>query len=256
MKSNKYYKDNFYKSRDLNTKESASQILQLLFNYFKPKSMVDFGCGVGTWIKTGQELGVQEILGLEGNWLDKKHLVIPENSFQHKDLTASFNLDKEYDLAISLEVAEHIDEKHSTNFINNLTSASKIILFSAAIPGQRGAGHVNEQWPEYWIEKFKSKGYIALDLIRPYIWDNKDIRSWYKQNSLVFIDKNKLDELPELLRFIDEKKKFWSIVHPDTFKRQIEISHPRFSTLTKILESIPEVSYNTLKNLAKKALKR
>ncbi|MBN7817512.1 methyltransferase domain-containing protein [Algoriphagus pacificus] len=256
MKSNKYYKDNFYKSRDSNTKESASQILQLLFNYFKPKSMVDFGCGVGTWVKIGQELGVQEILGLEGNWLDKSHLVIPESSFQHKDLTTSFILNKEYDLAISLEVAEHINEKYSTNFINNLTSASKIILFSAAIPGQRGAGHVNEQWPEYWIEKFKSKGYVALDLIRPYIWDNNDIKSWYKQNTLVFIDKNKLEELPVLLKFIDEKKKMWAIVHPDTFKRQIDISHPRFSTLPKVLGSIPRLSFNAIKNLAKKALNR
>ena len=218
--------------------------------------MVDFGCGVGTWIKTGHELGVSEILGLEGDWLDKKHLVIPEDSFSHKDLTTSFNLNKQFDLAISLEVAEHIDEKYSNTFIDNLTSASKIILFSAAIPGQRGAGHVNEQWPEYWIEKFKAKDYVPLDIIRPYIWDDVNIKGWYKQNTLVFIHKNKLNEIPLLLQFIDEKKTMWSIVHPDAFKRQIEISHPKYSNLAHVMGSIPIVTYNAIKNFSKRVLKR
>lgn len=255
MTSKKLYNDSFYKSRDSNTKDSANQILNLLFTHYQPNSMVDFGCGVGTWLKTGKELGVSEILGLEGNWLDVKHLVIPEKNFLHKNLTSIIDLTKKYDLAISLEVAEHIEENFSNIFINNLTQASEIILFSAAVPGQRGSGHVNEQWPEYWIEKFKSKGYLPLDLIRPYIWQDSTIRSWYKQNTLLFIHKNKLTDFPKLTPFLDEKRTMWSIIHPDTFLRQIEISHPKYSSFTKVLTSLPAVALNSFKAVIKKTLK-
>tara|TARA_R110000850_G_scaffold149046_2_gene271532 strand:+ start:398 stop:1054 length:657 start_codon:yes stop_codon:yes gene_type:complete len=217
--------------------------------------MVDFGCGVGTWLKTGKELGVNEILGLEGNWLDVKHLVIPEINFIHKNLTSNINLAKRFDLAISLEVAEHIEEKFSDIFIDNLTQASEIILFSAAVPGQRGSGHVNEQWPEYWIEKFKSRGFLPLDVIRPYVWKDSTIKSWYKQNTLLFIHTNRLDELPQLTPFIDEKRTMWSVIHPDTFLRQIEISHPKYSNLSKVLRSLPIVILNSVKSAIKKTLK-
>jgi hypothetical protein len=256
MSSKKIYNETFYKSRDLNTKDSALQVLNQLFTYMKPQSMVDFGCGVGTWVKTGQELGVEEILGLEGDWLDLKHLVIPEENFIHKNLTSSIDLNKKFDLAITLEVAEHIEAKFSDIFVTNLTKASEVILFSAAIPGQRGSGHVNEQWPEYWIEKFKSKDYIPLDAIRPFIWHNKKIKSWYKQNTILFIHKARLSDFPLLGPFQNDQKTVWSIVHPDTFARQIEISHPKFASLTAVLSSLPIVTLNSIKKLAKNLLKK
>lgn len=255
MSSRKLYKEKFYSSRDSQTKESALIVLRLLFSYVQPQSMVDFGCGVGTWVKTGQELGVSEILGLEGNWLDLKQLVIPEKNFQYQDLASKFDLGKQFDLAISLEVAEHIEEKFSNNFIDNLTQASEIILFSAAIPGQRGSGHVNEQWPDYWIEKFKSRGYIPLDVIRPNIWNEVKVKSWYKQNSILFIRKEKLLEIPKLNKLDEENKSNWSLVHPDTFKRQIEISHPKYSSLSQILTSLPSVTINSLKSIGKNIIR-
>ena len=255
MTSEKLYNNSFYKSRDSNTKDSANKILNLLFTYYQPSSMVDFGCGVGTWLKTGEELGVSEILGLEGNWLDVNHLVIREKNFLHKNLTSIIDLPKKYDLAISLEVAEHIEENFSNIFIDNLTQASEIILFSAAIPGQRGSGHVNEQWPEYWIEKFKTKGYLPVDLIRPYIWQDSTVKSWYKQNTLLFIHQNKLTDFPQLAPFLDEKRTMWSIVHPNTFLRQIEISHPKYSGFKKVLTSLPIAAFNSFKSLIKKTLK-
>lgn len=254
MKSNKLYQDNFYKSRNSDTESSAFEILSFLFSYFKPFSMVDFGCGVGTWLNTAKKLGVNEILGIEGVWLNTKHLVIPKDAFLNHNLTSKITLSKKFDLAVSLEVAEHIEEQYSNIFVENLTDASDIILFSAAIPGQRGSGHVNEQWPEYWIEKFKNNGYLPIDLIRPKIWLNEEIKTWYKQNTVLFVKEKRFNELPELQLIYDPLKTNWSIVHPNTFLRQIEVSHPRYSSLTNILKSIPEVLIKTIRNQVKKML--
>lgn len=251
MSLNKLYNDNFYTNRNSDTERSAHIILSLLFNYYKLNSMVDFGCGVGTWLNVGKELGVKEILGIEGSWLNINHLVIPKDSFIHKDLSQKINLSKKFDLAISLEVAEHLEEQFASVFIENLTESSSVILFSAAIPGQRGSGHVNEQWPEYWINKFYKKGYLPIDLIRPKIWHNEEVKAWYKQNTLLFVKREELDKLPEIQKFFDPLKSNWSVVHPRTFLRQIEISHPRYSTLRSLISSIPEVLIKSLKNKLK-----
>lgn len=255
MKSQNIYKTNFYKTRNAETEKSAEIVLDELFRFFQPNSMVDFGCGVGTWLKKGKEKGVKEILGIEGDWLDKSHLVIKEDSFQYKNLTTQIRLSKRYDLAISLEVAEHIEEKFASLFIENLTQASDVILFSAAIPGQRGSGHVNEQWPEYWINKFEANDYLPFDIIRPAVWLNPDVKTWYKQNTFVLVKKSKLPEISSLITTRGFGKSPFSIVHPDTFKRQIEISHPKYSNLSELLKSIPSVFAKELKTMIKKIIR-
>ncbi|WP_051287250.1 methyltransferase domain-containing protein [Algoriphagus mannitolivorans] len=255
MEGKKIYRRNFYTYRNRETEYSAKMVLDVLFSYYHPFSMVDFGCGVGTWLKVGQEKGVHKVLGLEGEWLNKEHLVIDPNDFMYANLQSKINLPDTFDLGISLEVAEHIEEKYADIFIENLVNSSQVILFSAAIPGQRGSGHVNEQWPEYWISKFKCHDFIPIDLIRPRIWDNEKIKTWYKQNIILFCHKDKLKDLPELNSLVATDKKNWSIVHPSTFKRQIEISHPKYSRLSDLITSIPKVFFNSIKSTAKKLLR-
>lgn len=252
MNSQRLYSEQFYKSRNSDTQKSAELILEYLFKFLQPNSMVDFGCGVGTWLNVGKELGVKEILGIEGYWLNIKHLVIPEDSFIHKDLSQKIDLFRKFDLAISLEVAEHLEEQYASIFIENLTETSDVVLFSAAIPGQRGSGHVNEQWPEYWINKFKERDYLPIDVIRPEIWRNEEIKTWYRQNTILFVKREELEKLPVLQKFFDPLKSNWALVHPSTFMRQIEISHPRYSTLRSILISFPEVILKTMKKKIKK----
>jgi cyclopropane fatty-acyl-phospholipid synthase-like methyltransferase len=129
---NSTYDSAFYESRHIETKKSAQHLLNHLFNLYKPNSVVDFGCGVGTWVKVCKELGVNNVKGLEGPWLDINHLVINKDEFEHADLTKPLSLSKKYDLAITLEVAEHIKENKAECFLDNLTDASDVILFSAA----------------------------------------------------------------------------------------------------------------------------
>lgn len=165
---------------------SPSIILPILFQVFKPDSVLDVGTGLGTWLKVCKDLGVREILGIDGEYVDMSKVVIPHEHFLHKDLIQLTHLDKSYDLTICLEVAEHLPESHAQNFVKFLASTSDTILFSAAIPFQGGQGHINEKPLSYWIEMFQAHGYKLYDFIRPQIWDDNRVQWWYKQNIVVF----------------------------------------------------------------------
>lgn len=158
-------------------------------------SAVDFGCGVGTWLAGLQNFGVSEIKGFDGNWVNRDLLVIPQDCFEEVDFDKEVKLNKKYDLAVSIEVAEHLLEKSAKSFIKTLTNASDIILFSAAIPGQGGDNHVNEQWPEYWNKLFNENGFIAVDCLRKRLWDKEDILEFHSQNIMFFVRNSKQAEI-------------------------------------------------------------
>jgi hypothetical protein len=173
----------------------------------------DFGCGVGTWLSVLQEYGVQYIDGFDGTWVPDEYLRIPKDSFHKINFEEGIILKKRYDLAISLEVAEHLSEKIADKFIALLTSASDFILFSAAIPFQGGDNHINEQWPNYWNSLFNKNGYIAIDFLRRNIWNETSIPYWYKQNTILFVNKEKIDILK-----VDNHELYdypLSLVHPE-----------------------------------------
>jgi SAM-dependent methyltransferase len=155
-------------------------------------SVVDFGCGIGRWLKAFKNCGVGEILGLDGEWCNKELLLkhIDKNEFRCVDLEYPIHLDKTYDLVISLEVAEHLSEWAADAFVQSLVDAGKIILFSAAVPGQDGLNHINEQWPSYWENKFQQHGYKCYDLIRRKMQNDSKIQESYKQNMFFVIHRD------------------------------------------------------------------
>ena len=96
------------------------------------------------------------------------------------------------------EVAEHLPPSHAKDLIHTLTSLSDVILFSAAIEGQGGTHHINEQMPEYWCELFINHGYVPVDYLRPKIWGNTKVTCWYQQNLLFYVKQERLQEFPQL----------------------------------------------------------
>lgn len=170
---------------------AATEILPIVFSIFSPQSVVDVGCGIGTWLKIAKELGSQEILGIDGDYIDYKLLEISKKNFLPYDLTKEFKINKKFDLVISLEVAEHLPETSAEMFVKTLTSLGDNILFSAAIVNQDGQNHLNEQFYSYWQEKFEKYGFKFYDIIRPQIWWNKNIDWWYAQN-IFLVSKNDL----------------------------------------------------------------
>lgn len=158
-------------------------------------SVIDFGCGQGAWLSVFQELGITEIQGLDGKWIDQNALKIPKNNFSVIDFENEIVVGKKYDLAVSLEVAEHITKDKASVFVDSLTKAADFVLFSAAIPFQGGTKHVNEQWPEYWSRLFEEKGYVAQDSLRAKIWNESSTAWFYKQNVILYVKKNRLADL-------------------------------------------------------------
>jgi len=167
--------------------KAPEQVLPVVFDIFKPQSIIDVGCGIGTWLKVAKDLGVKEVLGLDGDYVDRSQLKIETCEFVEKDLERPFDLGRKFDLVICLEVAEHLEASSAADFIASITKHSDVILFSAALPGQGGQRHVNEQWPSYWKELFSHSGFSMTDPIRCQIWDNQAIDWWYRQNMFLVI---------------------------------------------------------------------
>ena len=119
-----------------------------------------------------------------------------------------FLLGRTFDLVQTLEVAEHLDEASADTFVDSLARHGDTILFSAAIPGQGGTHHVNEQWPSYWAEKFARAGYTAYDVIRPRIWADPQVQVWYRQNMLLFARS----------RVFEGAQPRLDLVHPDLWR--------------------------------------
>ena len=180
------YDPSFYEAQGPRSRDSASVILPIVNDLVHPASVLDVGCGVGAWLETWQRLGVTDLIGIDGSYVERERLLIDPSRFVAADLEKPFRLGRRFDLAECLEVAEHIDEFAADILVRSLAEHSDTVLFGAAIPAQGGTHHVNEQWPSYWIPKFATLGFQAFDPIRPLIWTNPNVQFWYRQNSLLF----------------------------------------------------------------------
>ena len=146
-------------TKDIHNTRAAEIIVPILLQHIQPKSVLDIGCGTGTWLKVFEQAGITDFFGVDGEDIDESILEISKENFAVYNLTRPLVLDRFYDLVISLEVAEHLPELAADEFVLTLVRHGKTILFSAAIPGQGGQDHLNEQWPIYWQKKFNRYGY-------------------------------------------------------------------------------------------------
>jgi SAM-dependent methyltransferase len=161
--------------------------------FVQPRSVIDIGCGIGTWLRAFMEAGVDEVVGVDGDYVNRAQLMIPHSSFYAHDLEQPLRLERKFDLALSLEVGEHLASQFAPVLVGSLTRLAPVILFSAAIPGQGGTNHVNEQWPEYWEYLFDTEGFVQTDPLRPQLWYDNRVDPWYRQNLYVFIERKLLE---------------------------------------------------------------
>lgn len=184
----KHYQGDFYQKRHQRTLHSATRVLDTVLKHIPAvKSAVDLGCGVGSWLSVLQARGATDVLGMEGSWVDQAHLVIPKECFREADLTQPIKVDRKFDLAMSLEVGEHLPRQSAEGLVEALTSMSDYVVFSAAVPGQGGRQHINEQWQSWWAALFSKRGFQAWDVVRPEIWNDASIPFWYRQNIILYI---------------------------------------------------------------------
>ena len=219
--SHELYGQKFYNNIDLGSQTSASVILLILKEYLEIRSAIDVGCGTGRWVQSVESVfqaHPSRIVGVDGDYTRSWHAGL-ENNFIYTDLNKPISLDARFDLAMSLEVAEHLNESRASGFVADLCRLSSVILFSAAIPGQDGTGHVNEQWPDYWREKFRTNNYLMFDLVRPKIWLDERVEPWYSQNVFIFVHQDRTELIQKLNCFrIEESDWRLKLIHPGIFR--------------------------------------
>ena len=248
----KAYPEDFHKDRDKKTRHAAEIVVSRLLEIVPSvTSAVDVGCGIGTWLAVLKEHGTEEIHGIDGDWVRNEMLMIPPTCFTRANLYEPFDLGRKYDLAISLEVAEHLPQESAATFIDSLTGLSDVVLFSAAIPGQGGINHLNEQWPNYWEAYFRERSFMVLDVIRNTIWNDETIPVWYRQNILLFVKENYLQKLPAQYRnHCRDLERPLAIVHPSLYKEKLNV---RMSAKDCVM-AIRDYLFNIVKRSIKKLI--
>ena len=226
------YQGEFFSSRQEKTFYSAQKILGIIQSHYPFKSMVDFGCGVGTWLHVADKMGVKNLRGYEGEWA-RGHLVDNGLDIRFQNFESTIDRVGQFDLAISLEVAEHLTTVAGHALVKSMCASSNVVMFSAAIPGQDGVGHINEQPQEYWQDIFAKFGFSAIDLVRPAIWNDSEIPIWYRQNTLVYTSDKKLHG--ELSK---QTTSIINAVHPEAYEIAL---NPGVKTSLKVAFSIPRL---------------
>ena len=148
------YTDEFFSGQRESARRSAGIFVPLVIALTAPRSVVDVGCGTGTWLTVFEELGVDD---------------------------------------------------------------------SAAIPGQGGTKHVNEQWPAYWARLFAEHGYVHVDSLRRQLWHDDAVAPCYAQNTLLYVAADELARHEALARAHEAGEPVpLALVHPTRYLEWVE----------------------------------
>jgi hypothetical protein len=189
------YDEKFFRWVNLAACTSAQVILPIVRDAIRPASVVDVGCGQGSWLSVWNELGVEDVYGYDGSYIDKARLLIDPARFLACDLEKLLQVDRRFSLAQCLEVAEHLPPAAAEGLVSGLCNLSDIVLFSAAQPGQGGERHINERLPSYWAQMFRAHDYLPFDCVRPQLEDKMNVSPWYRYNPVVFANQDGMKRL-------------------------------------------------------------
>ena len=238
-----YYGDGFYDDQIEGSLKSAKKYVDFLKTIFRPDSVVDVGCGRGAWLKAFKDVGATKVVGFDGAWNNQQNMIDQSIEFHGVDLNASFASIREekYDLAITLEVAEHLEPSSAENFVRSLTHLSDVVMFGAAYTEQGGSNHINEQPHTYWANIFASFNYVPYDIFRPVFWGDLEVEYWYQQNTFLYVKRNSeavtffLDAGYQPMKNIG----FMNCVHPALYSSKLSKAVIKQRIKRLILEAIP-----------------
>jgi len=146
------------------------------------KNVVDFGCGMGLYVRDLNSVGITTC-GFDGNPVTPK---LTNNTCGVIDLSVDFDLKRQFDWVVSLEVGEHLPKKYEKTYIQNLDKHAKNgIILSWALVNQGGAGHVNEASNQYIKNIFNKLGY-ENDLNAENILRTESKLWWFRKTIMVF----------------------------------------------------------------------
>jgi SAM-dependent methyltransferase len=192
------YRRRFFEQLDPFSTDSARVVLPLIVPLLSPRSAIDLGCGTGGWLEVLREFGIEDVLGVDGDYVDRDQLRIPVERFMPANLALPLGLDRRFDLVICIEVGEHLPATSAATLVQTITELGTVVLFSAAIPFQGGVGHVNEQWPDYWRDLFAAQGFLLIDWLRRKVWDHPQVQPFVAQNLFLYATEEGLAQHPAL----------------------------------------------------------
>jgi hypothetical protein len=239
------YSKDYFDHLDSASYRSACFYVDKIVHLFRPESALDFGCGNGSWLRACAGYGIPSLRGIDGPWNDGESLralgieftqldfsKLDENSLPSSPIRA--------DMAICVEVAEHLYEKHSDLLIDYLTSSSDVIIFSSAFENQGGEHHVNENLHSYWAQKFKERGFAIFDLFRQEFWNNQEIGFWYRQNCFLYVKEGStvINLLEASGKNQLERFAFMDCVHPELLRVKCAEGLSFEETLKNIVPSL------------------
>jgi SAM-dependent methyltransferase len=237
------YDKSFYSHMDKGSSSSARIILAEIARHVPFHSIVDIGCGEGSWLRAALELrpNLNRAVGIDGPWTKPYHGGMAAEFIYH-DLSDSLPKLPAFDLAVCVEVAEHLPASRTKGLISDLARLSDVVLFSGAIPGQSGTGHINERWAAEWYEEFKSQNFDAYDLLRPGLWTKQGVSPWYAQNVFLFARQG-LDAFKALERERITGRDDWRLwlVHPGIF----QLSGCDTAGFGRMLKALPAAAKRT-----------
>jgi SAM-dependent methyltransferase len=231
---------------DETSPSAAAAVVPLLIELVHPFSVLDVGCGVGAWLAAFEDLGVHEVLGVDGADIADSRLMIPRPRYKVVDLaTGRLELASTFDLALCLEVGEHLAASAADSLVASLVSAAPVVAFSAAVPGQGGIGHINEQWPDYWQSRFAAYGYRQYDVIRKQIWFDESVAYWYRQNAFLYAtdEAAKKHGLATMIATAFPER----VVHPALFERLVRLSQPANHGVWSLIRALPRASRGAIR---------
>jgi hypothetical protein len=220
----------FFAGIEEGSRRSAKVVVPLLIELFSPSSVVDIGGGGGVWAATFLAKKVADVVAIDGPWVPPSARCVPPDQFVEHDLSLPLALTRTFDLALCLEAAEHLPASAAPELVRWLTEAAPVVAFSAALPGQGGDGHVNEQPASYWARLFAGRNYVCFSDIRRRIWNDEAVEVWYRQNLLCFVRQSELARWGARLTT--------SIRHDDPL---LDIAHPALLARHKAMADRREV---------------
>ena len=189
------------------SKACAEKVVNVLWPFLNnARSFLDLGCGVGSWSAALEQKGINHFVMVDHPALQKEALLV-----RQKDIFQPVNLDTDlpapgrYDLALCIEVLEHFTAERALEIFHFLSSQSDLVLFSAAVPGQHGKGHINCRRHAYWHQQFAAQGFDYYDGFKPQLFGMEDVHYWIQQNLFLYYRPSKANLFEGLQ----------NITHPD-----------------------------------------
>jgi SAM-dependent methyltransferase len=178
----------YFFGRSLSDAPGVIRVLESAFP--EARRYLDVGAGSGGFAAQVKRAG-HSIVACEYNWMGRwftERLGVESHAFDLSHADPAPGVKGRFDIAYSFEVAEHLPRELGVRLVEFMGMHADIVVFTAAVPGQGGMGHINEQSPDYWIQRFRDTGLELDDAVTARVrsgFQREAVADWFGSNAIV-----------------------------------------------------------------------